>query len=99
MTEQAGEDGPIVFLAVTTSGGYGNVYHSDSGCRAIANARSVSEKPLSLLDDDDYRECQVCQGTASDGGCPSPNATRKLLESLNPEDVGLSPLGEVDSDV
>lgn len=89
-------DDGIVYLAVTTSGGYSGVYHSNKNCSAVAHARSLVEKPRSVLYDH-FRECQVCRGESNGGGSTTPHATQQLLESLDPDSVGPDPSGEVDN--
>lgn len=88
MVETDGDE--TIYLAVTTSGGYTGIYHTDPDCRAIENSRSISEKTRAVIYDH-FRECQVCQGESCGGGSTTPHATQQLLESMDADEIGSDP--------
>ena len=86
----------MVFVARRTGGSMRSCYHTDPDCERLSRARSVVEKPLNLLPDH-LRHCEFCSGEFEHTGSSDPNAIRRTLLETDPEDLGLSPSGEVRS--
>ncbi len=70
----------------------GAVAHPDRDCPQLRNAESVRRSKAESLAND-LRICLNCLGENKVDSSPNPRSTRKALEEMNPEDLGLSPLG------
>lgn len=84
-------DDPKVWVVSTTNSGRDTCYHTNPDCCRIRN-RERFEKRLSQIET--HREpCSWCTKDINTqrGDCL---ATTRKLEEMNPEDLGLSPLGE-----
>lgn len=89
------DESETVLVVTKTGGSLSDCYHTDPECQWLARTDSDCEKPLSVLPAD-IEQCKFCAGTAesSQHNPWDSKATRRQLEALSPEDVGLSPLGE-----
>ena len=74
----------------TTPGG--SVVHTDRQCPQTHNSKTVPSKARVL--DDDRDVCLRCLGEHIIDDSRNPRATANALEAMNPEDLGLSPLGD-----
>lgn len=81
--------------ARTVRGGHGvRVYHTDPDCHNLQMAQGAKPVGPSTLHPD-ARLCRVCSGSISVHRPDSdPLETRNALLELEPEDLGLSPIGE-----
>jgi hypothetical protein len=68
--------------------------HLEEDCRFIRDLDARDDDAGDLRQDRDV--CRECSGAAKDGGTPGrdPTATRQQLLALEPDEAGLSPLGE-----
>jgi len=96
MTNDVEEE--TVYVVSRSGNGGRNHVHTDPDCQYLQRAKNVFEKPRDVVDID--RLCRVCSGDHSplenEGPDDDPNATRELLSSTAPEEIGLSPIGERD---
>lgn len=85
-----------VFISSQRGGKRGpRQYHTDPDCHVLDRAVTVHEKDPDILSDE-FEECLLCADDvhANRAEVTEPNATRRRLEELNPDDLGLSPMGE-----
>ena len=63
--------------------------HTDRECHILDRVRNVVERDRECVSD--FPVCRYCSGEAESPGVPGKdvNATRKRLEKLDPEDLGL----------
>lgn len=83
-----------VYVARRSGGGMRDRFHTDPDCERLSRARSVFEKPRDQLPAD-LRHCQFCSGEFEFSGSSDPRALKRTLLETDPEDVGLSPIEEV----
>lgn len=66
--------------------------HTDPDCQAIEGSEVV-EKDSEIVGDS-YPVCSRCTGDVTVVKVDDAHATRKTLESLSPEEIGLTAIGE-----
>jgi len=81
-----------VYVVVRRGGGGRSHIHTDEDCQRLKCARSYSEEEMESVPEE--KLCGFCSGDAEMRAPENPFATRDLLASLDPEDVGLSAIGE-----
>ncbi|SNZ18285.1 hypothetical protein SAMN06269185_3320 [Natronoarchaeum philippinense] len=86
------DDSDTVFVRSQRGGDDRRPHHTDRNCDRLQQAVSVLEKERSVLPDD-HPECSVCAGERENDMSTGPQLCSKIAK-MNPEDVGLSPLGE-----
>ncbi|WP_254525184.1 hypothetical protein [Natrinema caseinilyticum] len=62
-------------------------YHESRECQGLSHARAVEERALSSLSDG-FTLCELCSGTYQVGLSDGPFVTARLLEELDPDDIG-----------
>jgi hypothetical protein len=73
-----------------------HVYHTKEDCQYIDKAKAGVFREVELEEvPDDARECKACSGTA-DNERPERDSLAESIENndIDPEDIGLSPMGE-----
>lgn len=88
----------IVQVGLSGSGVNEKVYHTDPDCSALKSIDDPTKKSLDCLTDE-WRECGYCSGEhdPTESGLPkgvNPSEKKNGLLETDPEELGLSPLGE-----
>lgn len=83
----------VYFVSRRGGGSRGHI-HTDEDCKKLQRAGDYTDKPREVIDDD--KICSVCSGEFEGPNHPDhdPSETRKRLLDTDPEELGLSPLGE-----
>ncbi|QLG49201.1 hypothetical protein [Natrinema halophilum] len=62
-------------------------FHKSRECQGLSHARTVEERSLSSLSDE-FSLCELCSGTYRLSPSDGSFVTARVLENLDPEDVG-----------
>lgn len=87
------DDEQVVTIVRSGNRAY-KAYHTDDSCPSLSSARNPQDIPLSKVVEG-VEECKHCAGEVEHNNGPSKYLSN-ALEAMEPEDLGLSPMGERD---